>query len=284
MSGYKNFKSKQELRDAALLDRHWYPTNPESRTYQQTVRRSFTLIGVGLHSGEWETVRVCPARAGEGRYFVRVPPGTIPETAADDVEGGAFAREGLTEEETEDMLYEQLRSMLNGEDDDAAERAAEEDVDAHEGPLKGTTAKFLGKTSTRGQLIVRDHHNSGKLLADFARHDKAVTADLTLPEVAAIRLYTGPAFMPINRALHTATLLDDGRVAVCGGAQGLLTTPVSIADVHVFNPASNSWSGAPALTGPRASHTARLLPDGTLALFGGQGASATLSSVETLRF
>ena len=125
VSGYKNFKSKQELRDAALLDRHWYPTNPESRTYQQTVRRSFTLIGVGLHSGEWETVRVCPARAGEGRYFVRVPPGTIPETAADDVEGGAFAREGLTEEETEDMLYEQLRSMLNGEDDDAAERAAE---------------------------------------------------------------------------------------------------------------------------------------------------------------
>uniref|UniRef100_A0A7S0IE45 UDP-3-O-acyl-N-acetylglucosamine deacetylase n=1 Tax=Micromonas pusilla TaxID=38833 RepID=A0A7S0IE45_MICPS len=125
VSGYKNFKSRQELRDAALLDRHWYPTNPESRTYQQTVRRSFTLISVGLHSGEWETVRVCPARAGEGRYFVRVPPGTIPETAADDVEGGAFAREGLTEEETEDMLYEQLRSMLNGEDDDAAERAAE---------------------------------------------------------------------------------------------------------------------------------------------------------------
>ena len=90
--------------------------------------------------------------------------------------------------------------------------------------------------------------------------------------------------MPINRALHSATLLADGRVAVCGGAQGLLTAPVSIADVHVFNPASNSWSGAPALTGPRASHTARLLPDGTLALFGGQGASATLSSVETLRF
>ena len=125
VSGYKNFKSRKELADAALLDRHWYPTNPESKTYQRTVRRSFTLVGVGLHSGEWETVRVCPARAGEGRYFVRVAPGTVPKE--DDTEGGAFAREGLTEEETEDMLLEQLRSMLNndGEDEGAAERVKE---------------------------------------------------------------------------------------------------------------------------------------------------------------
>ncbi len=90
--------------------------------------------------------------------------------------------------------------------------------------------------------------------------------------------------MPVSRALHSATLLADGRVAVCGGAQGLLTAPVSIDDVHLFNPTSNSWTNAPALTGPRASHTAQLLPDGTLALFGGQGTNNTLSSVETLRF
>lgn len=90
--------------------------------------------------------------------------------------------------------------------------------------------------------------------------------------------------MPVARALHSATLLDDGRVAVCGGAQGLLTAPTSISAVHVFQPATNSWSSAPPLNGPRASHTARLLPDGTLALFGGQGASTTLTTVETLRF
>jgi N-acetylneuraminic acid mutarotase len=90
--------------------------------------------------------------------------------------------------------------------------------------------------------------------------------------------------MPVSRALHSATVLTDGRVAVCGGAQGLLTAPISIADVHLFNPATNSWSGAPSLNGPRASHVASLLPDGTLALFGGQGASATLSTVETIRY
>jgi UDP-3-O-[3-hydroxymyristoyl] N-acetylglucosamine deacetylase len=33
---------------------------------------SFQLSGVGLHSGEKTTVKVIPASAGEGRYFVRV--------------------------------------------------------------------------------------------------------------------------------------------------------------------------------------------------------------------
>ncbi|MCK5940905.1 MAG: hypothetical protein KAI24_02950 [Planctomycetes bacterium] len=90
--------------------------------------------------------------------------------------------------------------------------------------------------------------------------------------------------MPNARALHTATVLDDGRVVAAGGAQGTLTTPVPIANVDVFNPLTNSWTSAPDLTGPRASHVADLLPDGTLALFGGQDANTTLSTVETLRF
>jgi hypothetical protein len=90
--------------------------------------------------------------------------------------------------------------------------------------------------------------------------------------------------MPTARVLHSATRLADGRVVVCGGAQGTLTTPTSIANVDVFTPASNSWSSAPALTGPRSSHVGHVLPDGTLVLFGGQGATTTLSSIETLRF
>jgi len=43
---------------------------------QQTLRRSFTVGGIGLHTGEYAIVRVRPAHAGQGRYFVRVPPGT----------------------------------------------------------------------------------------------------------------------------------------------------------------------------------------------------------------
>ncbi|HEY9769642.1 MAG TPA: UDP-3-O-acyl-N-acetylglucosamine deacetylase [Coleofasciculaceae cyanobacterium] len=37
-----------------------------------TVAREFRLSGVGLHLGENATVRVMPAKAGDGRYFVRV--------------------------------------------------------------------------------------------------------------------------------------------------------------------------------------------------------------------
>lgn len=44
--------------------------------YQQTLIKSFTLGGIGLHTGEYAYVRVRPAFASEGRYFVRVPPGT----------------------------------------------------------------------------------------------------------------------------------------------------------------------------------------------------------------
>eukprot|EP00210_Caulerpa_lentillifera_P002221 g2134.t1 len=47
---------------------------------QQTLWRSFIVIGTGLHSGEMSCVRVRPAFAGEGRYFVRVPVGTIPDS------------------------------------------------------------------------------------------------------------------------------------------------------------------------------------------------------------
>jgi hypothetical protein len=71
---------------------------------------------------------------------------------------------------------------------------------------------------------------------------------------------------------------------VCGGAQGTLLASVPIDMVDVFTPATNSWASAPVLTAPRASHAAELLPDGTLILFGGQGTSATLNTIETLRF
>jgi UDP-3-O-[3-hydroxymyristoyl] N-acetylglucosamine deacetylase/ATP-dependent RNA helicase DDX20 len=124
--GYANFTSRQELADAALVDRHAIPKTPLSVPYQQTLRRSFALVGIGLHSGEVETVRVCPANANEGRYFVRVPPGTIPPDAARDETGGAFSRADLTDEETEDLVLEQLRSMMRGADenkDGSLERA-----------------------------------------------------------------------------------------------------------------------------------------------------------------
>lgn len=90
--------------------------------------------------------------------------------------------------------------------------------------------------------------------------------------------------MPNARALHSATRLADGRVVVAGGAQGTLLAPTSIAFVDVFSPATNSWTPAPNLLAPRGGHVGALLPDGTLVLFGGQGSSSTVNTIETLRF
>jgi N-acetylneuraminic acid mutarotase len=90
--------------------------------------------------------------------------------------------------------------------------------------------------------------------------------------------------MSTARAMHTATRLASGRVVVCGGAQGTLSVPSSIDGVEVFNPATNTWSPAPALTAPRAGHAAALTPDGTLVLFGGQDSFGATATIETLRF
>ena len=58
------------------------------------------------------------------------------------------------------------------------------------------------QTSTRGRTIVRDDGHAGMRLEDFARLEKAIDAELTIPEVAALRLYTGPAYAPINSSLR----------------------------------------------------------------------------------
>lgn len=61
---------------------YWAKTNIETRfldAYQFTLAAGFELSGVGLHTGNFTTVRVLPASAEEGRYFVRVD---LPEKPA----------------------------------------------------------------------------------------------------------------------------------------------------------------------------------------------------------
>jgi hypothetical protein len=53
-----------------------------------------------------------------------------------------------------------------------------------------------------GPHRVRDLGHGGLKLDDFCRHEKAVEAKLTVAEVAALRMYTGPMYEPWNRALR----------------------------------------------------------------------------------
>ena len=90
--------------------------------------------------------------------------------------------------------------------------------------------------------------------------------------------------MATARSLHSATRLPDGRVVVCGGAQGSLTLPVAVDGVEVYSPVTNGWTSFAALPTPRMAHAAALLPDGTIALFGGQDAVGNTASVALLRY
>jgi N-acetylneuraminic acid mutarotase len=74
------------------------------------------------------------------------------------------------------------------------------------------------------------------------------------------------ASMDAYRALHTATLLRDGRVLVCGG---LGDDGASLATAEIYDPASESWTAARAMSEGRSIHTATLLADGRVLVVGG---------------
>lgn len=70
------------------------------------------------------------------------------------------------------------------------------------------------------------------------------------------------------RTGHTATLLNDGRVLIVGGADAALGEPTSTAEV--WNPATGVFSFVGSLVGgPRALHRASKLDDGRVLISGG---------------
>lgn len=73
----------------------------------------------------------------------------------------------------------------------------------------------------------------------------------------------------VARALHTATLLPNGLVLIAGGlgANGQRTASAQLYDPN--NGVNGGWSNAPNLSQARSNHTATLLPDGTVFVFGG---------------
>ena len=115
-----------------------------------------------------------------------------------------------------------------------------------------------GRVLLTGGVLVPDLLNATNAAA-------IANADLYNP---ATNTWT-PGAMSQARTTHSATRLADGRVVVCGGAQGLLSAPTVIDAVAIFDPATNAWTDLAPLTAPRAGHNAALLPDGLLVLVGG---------------
>ena len=83
------------------------------------------------------------------------------------------------------------------------------------------------------------------------------------------------------RFAHTATWTQDNEIVVIGGAAGTggLLPTVGLSSIEVYDPVANSWTTKGAtLSAPRAGHTATLLGDGRVLIFGGftPGSAAVL--------
>ena len=96
---------------------------------------------------------------------------------------------------------------------------------------------------------------------------------------AAAGRWVSPAALMVSRAMHTATLLQNGKVLVANGATnrpGSTSDPsFDLASAELFDPSTGSWSMASPTKQARAHHTATLLHDGRVLVVGGKAPTTT---------
>jgi large repetitive protein len=81
--------------------------------------------------------------------------------------------------------------------------------------------------------------------------------------------WTATAPMRWPRALHTATLLPNGKVLVAGGYDFAADT--SLATAELYDPATGTWTATDPMTTEREEHRAVLLASGKVLVAGGTG-------------
>ena len=92
------------------------------------------------------------------------------------------------------------------------------------------------------------------------------------------------AYNPRGIPTHsTVTELPDGRLLVAGGyADGLSYNPNPTARTEIYDPSTMTWAAGPELAEPRRHHTATLMLDGSVLLFGGIGLVAGRNDITPL--
>jgi WD40 repeat protein len=78
-------------------------------------------------------------------------------------------------------------------------------------------------------------------------------------------------------ALHTATLLGNGKVLVAAGGDN---TNTFLASAELYDPGAGTWTMTGSLNSARKTHTATLLNNGKVLIAGGYNATSVLASAE----
>jgi len=86
----------------------------------------------------------------------------------------------------------------------------------------------------------------------------------------------------VPRRSHTQTLLNDGRVLICGGGDSVSTSQQQpIQSCEAYDPATGVFTVVGDMTSPRSAHSVNLLDDGTVLIVGGSNAQGTGNPTNT---
>jgi hypothetical protein len=118
--------------------------------------------------------------------------------------------------------------------------------------------------------------SSAQQIVDSPSH----TAEVFDPQTET---FSPAGAMNTGRSSHTATLLPDGTVLLCGGALGWFNPNGYVSDntAEIYDPATGSFKNVGTMNTGKFWHTATLLPNGTVVLLGGIDRDWPLNVVET---
>jgi hypothetical protein len=106
---------------------------------------------------------------------------------------------------------------------------------------------------------------------DLATAPIAATNTAELWDPATGQFTALAATMTVPRRNHTATLLANGQVLICGGLEGAaLNFGDILASAEIYDPVAGTFTATAApMTVPRQLHNAQILADGTVLVLGG---------------
>ena len=88
--------------------------------------------------------------------------------------------------------------------------------------------------------------------------------------------FTAISSMATARSFHTATMLQDGKVLIAGGADA---SDATVSSAEIYDPVKQTFTPAGNMTAPRAGHTATLLADGRVLIVGGEQTPPGLNGI-----